>query len=144
MLSTFVIAVAASALPPETALMASFTTGESAIGSLNVAVIVNTLPDFAALAGEYVRAAVGAVVSIRTALVFGVVKLRLALLPGRVFDRAAVQADRRRDRDAVGVVVAADGRVAEQQRAGPGAGHVARVAGGRADRQTNRRCAAAW
>src|SRR5919198_1012956 len=42
----------------------------------------------------------------------------------------------------VAVVVAADGRVAEQQRAGSGAGHVARIAGGRADRQTNRRRAA--
>ena len=81
MLSTFVIGVAASAVPPVTALMASFTTGESAIGSLNVAVIVNALPDFAALAGEYVRAAVGAAASIRTALVFGLVKPRLALLP---------------------------------------------------------------
>ena len=45
--------------------------------------IVNTLPDFAELAGEYVRAAVGAVLSIRTALVFGAVKLRLALLAAR-------------------------------------------------------------
>src|SRR5438874_1993285 len=72
--------VAASAVPPVTALMASFTTGEAAIGSLNVAVIVNALPDFAALA-EYVRAAVGAVVSTRTALVSGAVKPRLALLP---------------------------------------------------------------
>src|SRR5436190_10851898 len=73
--------VAASAVPPVTALMASFTTGASAIGSLNVAVIVNTLPDFAELAGEYERAAVGAVLSIRTALVSGAVKLRLAALP---------------------------------------------------------------
>src|SRR5947199_369783 len=55
--------------------------GESAIASLNVAVIVNTLPDFAELAGEYVRAAVGAVLSTRTALVFGAVKPRVALLP---------------------------------------------------------------
>src|SRR5205814_5479792 len=70
--------VAASAVPPVTALMASLTTGESAIGSLNVAVIVNALPDFAELAGAYVRAAVGAVLSTRTALVFGAVKLRLA------------------------------------------------------------------
>src|SRR5436309_10489970 len=73
--------VAASAVPPVTALMASFTTGESAIGSLNVAVIVNALPDFAELAGEYVRTAVGAVLSTRTALVSGAVKVRLALLP---------------------------------------------------------------
>src|SRR5206468_10408234 len=73
--------VAASAVPPVTALMASFTTGETAIGSLNVAVIVNTLPDFAELAGEYVRAAVGAVVSTSTALVSGAVKLSAALLP---------------------------------------------------------------
>src|SRR6266704_1937030 len=73
--------VAASAVPPVTALMASFTTGETASGSLNVAVIVNALPDFAEPAGEYVSAAVGAVVSIRTALVFGAVKLRPALLP---------------------------------------------------------------
>src|SRR5438552_13334148 len=73
--------VAASAAPPVTALMASFMTGESAIGSLNVAVIVNTLPDFAELAGEYVRAAVGAVVSTSTALVSGAVKLSGALLP---------------------------------------------------------------
>src|SRR5437773_8978416 len=72
--------VAASAVPPVTALMASFTTGKSASGSLNVAVIVNALPDFAAPAGEYVRAAVGAVVSTRTALVSGAVKLRMALL----------------------------------------------------------------
>ena len=81
MLSTFVIVVAASAVPPLTALMASFTTGELAIGSLNVAAIVNTLPDFAALAGAYVRAAVGAVASIRTPLEFRLVKSRLALLP---------------------------------------------------------------
>src|SRR5204862_2187394 len=73
--------VAASAVPPVTALMASFTTGEAVIGSLNVAVIVSALPDFAEPAGEYVRAAVGAAVSIRTALVSGAVKLRLALLP---------------------------------------------------------------
>src|SRR6059036_489253 len=73
--------VAASAVPPLTALMASFTTGASAIGSLNVAVIVNALPDFAELAGEYVRTAVGAVLSTRTALVSGAAKLRLALLP---------------------------------------------------------------
>src|SRR6266516_2328229 len=81
MLSTCVILVAVSAVPPVTALMASFTTGEFAIGSLNVAVIVNLLLDFAELAGEYVRAAVGAAASIRTALVFGAVKLRLASLP---------------------------------------------------------------
>src|SRR6266516_417164 len=81
MLSTCVIGVAASAVPPVTALMASFTTGEAASGSLNVAVIVNLLPDFPELAGEYVRAAVGAVLSIRTALVFGLVKPRLASLP---------------------------------------------------------------
>src|SRR5436189_4627149 len=61
--------------------MASFTTGEAAIGSLNVAVIVNELPDLAELAGEYVSAAVGAVLSTRTALVSGAVKPRLALLP---------------------------------------------------------------
>src|SRR5436309_10495039 len=73
--------VAASAVPPVTALMASFTTGKSASGSLNAAVIVNALPDFTAPAGEYVRAAVGAAVSIQTALVFGAVKLRLAVLP---------------------------------------------------------------
>src|SRR5947207_14818065 len=73
--------VAARAVPPVTALMASFTTGASAIGSLNVAVIVNALPAFAELAGEYVRTAVGAVVSTRIALVSGAVKLRLALLP---------------------------------------------------------------
>src|SRR4051794_16854948 len=74
--------VAASAVPPVTALMAIFTTGESAMGSLNVAVIVNALPDLATFAGEYVRAAVGAVVSTRTALLSGAVKLRLlALLP---------------------------------------------------------------
>src|SRR5437762_13808921 len=73
--------VAASAVPPVTALMASLTIGASASGSLNVAVIVNALPDFTAPAGAYVRAAVGAVVSIRTALVSGAVKLRLALLP---------------------------------------------------------------
>src|SRR5438552_19011412 len=80
-MSTCVIVVAAGAVPPLTALMASFTMGETAIGSLNVAVIVNALPDFAEPAGVYVRAAVGAVVSIRTALVFGAVKPRLALLP---------------------------------------------------------------
>src|SRR5437867_2858170 len=73
--------VAASAVPLVTALIASFTTGEFAIGSLNVAVIVNLLLDFAELAGEYVRAAVGAEASIRTALVSGAVKLRLASLP---------------------------------------------------------------
>src|SRR5436309_4407742 len=73
--------VAASAVPPVTALMASFTTGESFIGSLNVAVIVNTLPDFAALAGEYVRAAVGAVLSTSTLLVSGAVKVSNPLLP---------------------------------------------------------------
>src|SRR6058998_953367 len=61
--------------------MASFTTGESAIGSLNVAVIVSALPDFAELAGEYVRAAVGGVVSTSTALVSGAVKVSAALLP---------------------------------------------------------------
>src|SRR5204862_1695067 len=77
----FVIVVAASAVPPVTALMASFTTGETAIGSLNVAVIVNALPDFAEPAGEYVRAAVGAVASIRIALVAGAVKVSSASLP---------------------------------------------------------------
>src|SRR5206468_9111296 len=60
--STFVMLLARSAVPPVTALMASFGTGESAIGSLNVAVIVIAPPDRAAL-GEYVRAAVGAVLS---------------------------------------------------------------------------------
>src|SRR5206468_11323953 len=63
-----------------TALMARLTTGESAIVSLKVAVIVNASPDFTALA-EYVRAALGAVVSTSTALVSGAVKVRLALLP---------------------------------------------------------------
>src|SRR5436190_1687879 len=66
------VAVSVSVVPCLTA---------SAGGSLNVAVIVNALPDFTAPAGAYVRAAVGAVVSIRTALVSGAVKLRLALLP---------------------------------------------------------------
>src|SRR5437870_1998838 len=73
--------VAGSAVPPVTALMAIVGAGESATGSVNVAVIVNVLPDFAELAGEYVSAAVGAVVSTRTALVSGAVKPRLALLP---------------------------------------------------------------
>src|SRR5437016_2633803 len=54
--------LARSGVPPVTAMMASFGTGESAIGSLNVAVIVVAPPDLAAL-GEYVRAAVGAVLS---------------------------------------------------------------------------------
>src|SRR5437667_302798 len=66
-----------SAVPPVTVLMASFGTGESAIGSLNAAVIVNVLPDFPELAGAYVRAAVGAVLSTSTLLVSGAVKLRL-------------------------------------------------------------------
>src|SRR5436190_223 len=72
------MAVAATVLAP---LTENFGTGASAIGSLNVAVIVNTLPDFAELAGEYVSAAVGAVLSTRTALVFGAVKLSVAVLP---------------------------------------------------------------
>src|SRR6266550_94080 len=55
--------------------------GAAVIASVNVAVIVNALPDFAALAGEYVRAAVGDVVSTSTLLVFGLVKLRVASLP---------------------------------------------------------------
>src|SRR5438093_846656 len=55
-------------------------TGASAMASLKVAVIVNASPDFTALA-EYVRAALGAVVSTSTALVSGAVKVRLALLP---------------------------------------------------------------
>src|SRR5437868_3359569 len=64
-----------------TALMAIVGTGASAIGSLNVAVIVSALPDFAELAGEYVTAAVGGVVSTSTALVSGAVKASAALLP---------------------------------------------------------------
>src|SRR5437867_154507 len=70
--------VASTVLAP---LTENFGAGASAIGSLNVAVIVNTLPDFAELAGEYARAAVGAVVSTSTALVSGAVKLSAALLP---------------------------------------------------------------
>src|SRR5436190_10789028 len=73
--------VAASAVPPGTALMAIVGTGASAIGSSNVAVIVTALPDFPALAGEYVRAAVGGVVSTSTALVSGAVKVSGASLP---------------------------------------------------------------
>src|SRR5436190_1747508 len=75
--------VAGSAVPPVTALMAivGAGAGESAIGSVNAAVIVNVLPDFAELAGAYVRAAVGALVSTRTALVFRAGRLRLASLP---------------------------------------------------------------
>src|SRR5947207_1616205 len=54
--------------------------GASAISSLNVAVIVTRLPDFPAL-GEYVRAAVGGVVSTSTALVLGAVKVSGASWP---------------------------------------------------------------
>src|SRR5207247_7797679 len=78
------IGVAASAVPPGTALMAMVGTGASAIGSLNVAVIVTALPDFPAL-GEYVRAAVGGVVSTSTALVLGAVKVSAASLPAASF-----------------------------------------------------------
>src|SRR5438045_1294764 len=73
--------VAGSAVPLVTALMAIVGAGESATGSVNGAVIVNLLPVFAELSGEYVRAAVGAAVSTRTTLVSGGVKSRLALLP---------------------------------------------------------------
>src|SRR5437773_2561607 len=68
--------LARSAVPPVTAMMASFGTGESAIGSLNVAMIVIAPPDLTLL-GEYVRAAVGAVLSTSTLLISGAVKLRL-------------------------------------------------------------------
>jgi hypothetical protein len=47
-LSTLVIAVAGSAVPPGTALMARLTAGESAIGSLNAAKIVSAPPAFTA------------------------------------------------------------------------------------------------
>src|SRR5437899_13039453 len=72
--------LARSAVPPVTALMASFGTGESAIGSLNVAVIVVAPPDLAAL-GEYVRAAVGAVLS--TVMVAPLVGAAVTTLPAR-------------------------------------------------------------
>src|SRR5947207_1357835 len=72
------MAVAATVLAP---LTENCGAGASAMASLNVAVIVNALPDFAELAGAYVRTAVGAVLSTRTALAFRAVKLRLALLP---------------------------------------------------------------
>src|SRR5438552_1535503 len=70
------MAVAASVLPP---LTENCGAGAFAMASLNVAVIVNRLPGFAELAGEYVRAAVGTVLSTSTLLVSGAVKLRLAL-----------------------------------------------------------------
>ena len=49
MLSVLVIAVAAIVFAP---LMANFTTGESAIASLKVAVIVSVVPCLTMLAGE--------------------------------------------------------------------------------------------
>src|SRR5207247_9504142 len=67
--------------PASTGLTPGSTRGDTASGALHVAVIVDALPDFAALAGEYVRAAVGAVVSTSTALVSGAVKLSAALSP---------------------------------------------------------------
>src|SRR5438876_808899 len=70
------MAVAPTVLMPLTENLGA---AELAIGSLNVAVIVNELPAFAELAGEYVSAAVGAVLSTSTLLVSGAVKLRKAL-----------------------------------------------------------------
>ena len=58
--------VAASVFAP---LIAIFTTGESAIGSLKVAVIVSEVPCFTK-DDEYVIAALGAVVSTSTPEVF--------------------------------------------------------------------------
>ena len=55
-----VMTVAARVLAP---LIAILITGESAIGSLNVAVMSSEVPDFTGPAGEYVIAAVGAVLS---------------------------------------------------------------------------------
>ena len=49
MLSTLVMFVAVMVLAP---LMANRTTGESAIGSLKVAVIVSVVPDLTAPVGE--------------------------------------------------------------------------------------------
>ena len=86
MLSAFVMFVAAVAVPPETALMAIRTTGESASGSLNVAVSVTTEPClYAVCEGEYVIAAVGAVVSAKTPDVSGGVNVSEASFPAASF-----------------------------------------------------------
>src|SRR5437868_2613467 len=60
-------------------LMAIFITGESAMGSLKVAVMIREVPDFTCPVGAYVIAAVGAVVSTNTPAVLGGVKVSEAL-----------------------------------------------------------------
>ena len=52
MLSAFVIAVAASELPPVTALIAILTPAVSSIGSVKAAVIVSDAPDLTGPVGE--------------------------------------------------------------------------------------------
>ena len=64
-----------------TALMASFTTAESAIGSLNVAVSVDGVPALTGPVGEYAMAAVGAVLS--TVKVAPLVGVAVTTLPVR-------------------------------------------------------------
>src|SRR2546423_1899903 len=61
-----------------------FTTGESAMGSLNVAVIRREVPDFTGPVGEYVIAAVGRVLS--------TVKVALGAAAGALFPAVSVAA----------------------------------------------------
>src|SRR5205809_1130030 len=70
------MAVAATVLTPLTENLGA---GESAMASLNVAVTASAVPCLTGPDGEYGRAAVGAVLSIRTKLAFGLVKPRSAL-----------------------------------------------------------------
>src|SRR5205814_3308368 len=73
--------VALGAVPTVTALMASFAAGESANGSLSVAVNVDGVPVLTAPAAEYAMEAVGAVLS--TEKVAPLVGVAVTTLPAR-------------------------------------------------------------